>query len=254
MDNVNYNSNIQTSNIETDPNQQQNQSNQPGIQPDPTQPADTKKHNSKAIIALILGIFGLIAWFIPLFGAPITITGLILGIIGLKSSKRGLAIAAIVLCSIGLLLTIINASIGAYMGVTGQHTLLNTLFDKTGQSQQTNTTSIESFDESSSKSQIINQMVQEAKSQITLPNQVDEVTKLVDITAESEAIRYHYVLSGIDVSNLSNESFKQGLVANICTNNDTLSLLNQDIQLEYSYIVENSGQTYFVSILKADCK
>jgi hypothetical protein len=81
------------------------------------------KHNGKAIASMVLGIIGLIAWFIPLFGAPITIVGLILGIKGLKSSNRGMAIAGVVMCIIGLVATIINAAIGAYMGATGQHPL-----------------------------------------------------------------------------------------------------------------------------------
>jgi hypothetical protein len=79
----------------------------------------------KAIASLVLGIIGLIAWFIPLFGLPISLVGLILGIKDMKSQNRGLAIAGIVLCIIGLVLTIINASIGAYMGATGQHSLIN---------------------------------------------------------------------------------------------------------------------------------
>ena len=79
----------------------------------------------KAIASLVLGIIGLIAWLIPLFGLPISIVGLILGIKDMKSHNRGLAIAGIVLCILGLVLAIINASIGAYMGATGQHPLIN---------------------------------------------------------------------------------------------------------------------------------
>jgi membrane-bound ClpP family serine protease len=78
------------------------------------------KHNGKALASMVLGIIGLGAWFIPLFGAPITITGLILGIYGLKSSSRGMAIAGVVMCIIGLVATIVNGSVGAYMGCTGQ--------------------------------------------------------------------------------------------------------------------------------------
>lgn len=70
----------------------------------------------KAIASLVLGIIGMIAWFIPLFGAPITIIGLVLGIKGMKSNRRGMAIAGVVLCIIGLVLTIINASIGGLHG------------------------------------------------------------------------------------------------------------------------------------------
>ena len=86
----------------------------------------TQNHGGgKAIASLVLGIIGLIAWFIPLFGFPIFLVGLIVGIKDMKSQNRGLAIAGIVLCIIVLVLTNINASIGAYMGATGQHSLIN---------------------------------------------------------------------------------------------------------------------------------
>lgn len=77
-----------------------------------------------AIASLVLGIIGMIAWYIPLFGAPITIVGLVLGIKGMKSNSRGMAIAGVVLCIIGLVFTIINGAIGAYIGATAQHPLL----------------------------------------------------------------------------------------------------------------------------------
>ena len=75
----------------------------------------------KSITSLVLGIVGLLAWLIPLFGAPITIVGVVLGIKGMaKPEGKGMAIAGVVLCIIGLVLTIINASIGAHLGATGQ--------------------------------------------------------------------------------------------------------------------------------------
>jgi len=80
-----------------------------------------KKDNyGLAITSLALGIFSLLAWFLPICGFPISVIGLILGIIGMNSSKRGLAIAGIVMSSIGLLLTVANSAIGAYLGYTGQ--------------------------------------------------------------------------------------------------------------------------------------
>jgi len=74
---------------------------------------------SKATASLVLGLIGLIAWFLPLIGFPITITGLVLGIKGMKSIKRDRAIAGVVLCIIGLVATIINSAIGAFMGAFG---------------------------------------------------------------------------------------------------------------------------------------
>lgn len=55
-----------------------------------------------AVAALVLGIIGLIAWLLPILGYPVTIVGLVLGIKSVKSEKRGMAIAGIVMCSIDL--------------------------------------------------------------------------------------------------------------------------------------------------------
>lgn len=86
---------------------------------------DQQEGGGKAVASLVLGVVGLVAWLIPFFGLPITITGLIMGIKDVKSQNRGLAIAGIVLSSIFLCLTLINAAAGAYQAVTGQHPLIN---------------------------------------------------------------------------------------------------------------------------------
>jgi hypothetical protein len=85
------------------------------------------RHNGFAIAALILGIVSLGAWFIPCCGGPVTIAGIVFGALGLKSQHRTMAIVGIVLCSVGLLGTVLNAAWGAYLGATGQHQLLNAL-------------------------------------------------------------------------------------------------------------------------------
>jgi len=77
-------------------------------------------YTGKALASLVLGIVGLIAWFIPLIGLPVTVVGLILGIIEMPGKGRGMAKVGVILCIIGLILTIINAAIGAYLGATGQ--------------------------------------------------------------------------------------------------------------------------------------
>ena len=211
--------------------------------------------NKKAIIGLTFGVIGLIAWFISLFGLPITIAGLVFSILGLKSAKRGLAIAGIVLCSIGLLASVVNASIGAYMGATGQNSLVNKYLNKEIQNSQTETTqTVQTDNNSGSKSELINQIVQVVKNQTTLPMQIDQTTKWVDITAEPSAIRYHYILSSIDTNNMTNDSLKNYLSPSICQNEDTKDLLDQDINMEYSYSVENSEEKYFVTLTKTDCK
>jgi len=75
------------------------------------------------IAALILGLIGLLAWFIPLIGFPITITGLIFGIAGRKRKRKGAALAGMILSAICLAATIINSVIGAYHAATGAYSL-----------------------------------------------------------------------------------------------------------------------------------
>lgn len=111
-----------------------------------------------------------------------------------------------------------------------------------------------SLPDSNSRIELVKQTVKEVKASMSLPNQVDEATTLVDITAELNAIRYHYILSGLDTSDLSNDYLKNYLSKSICQNKDTKGLLDQDIDMEYSYSVENSTEKYFVSFTKTDCE
>jgi hypothetical protein len=50
----------------------------------------------------------------------LSIIGLFFGVAGQSSSQRGISIAGTVLCIIGLILSVANSAIGAYMGATGQ--------------------------------------------------------------------------------------------------------------------------------------
>ncbi len=95
----------------------------------------------KSVFSLILGILGLFGWFLPVLGFPITIVGLILGIKGMKTFKRKMAIVGIILCSVGLSFSIANAAIGAYMAATGQHPLVNKILNQEKSMISTTTTS-----------------------------------------------------------------------------------------------------------------
>lgn len=83
---------------------------------------DVSKNNNsgKAVAGFVLGLCGAIFWLLPLLGLPITITGLILSVKAKDSARRGLAKAGLILNIIFLVISIINASIGAYMGATGR--------------------------------------------------------------------------------------------------------------------------------------
>ena len=83
-----------------------------------SQPVEEKKGLS--IASMILGIVGLVAWCLPIVGFPVCLTGLILGIIGIKKGGKGMAIAGIIMCSITLLLTIGNSVLGAMIALSAQ--------------------------------------------------------------------------------------------------------------------------------------
>lgn len=68
--------------------------------------------------AFVLGAVSLVAWLLPIVGLPVSASGLGLGVAARRSSRRGMAIAAIVLASIGLALTIGNAGLGGYMATS----------------------------------------------------------------------------------------------------------------------------------------
>jgi hypothetical protein len=92
----------------------------------PDQPPETldtslrPKPSGQATASLILGILSLFGWCLPILGLPMSITGLVLGIKNLGAVNRGAAIAGIVMNVIGLMLSLINAAIGAYMAISGQ--------------------------------------------------------------------------------------------------------------------------------------
>lgn len=60
-----------------------------------------------AIAGMSVGIGALVFFWCPGFGLVLAIAGLILSIIGLKSSKRGMALAGVICASIALLLSLI---------------------------------------------------------------------------------------------------------------------------------------------------
>ena len=93
----------------------------------PSVPPPAPNPTGKATAGLLLGIFGMVAWIIPLFGLPITIVGLVMSAKGMQSTSRTKAVAGLVLTIIGLVFTIVNAAIGAYMGATGQLPWINRL-------------------------------------------------------------------------------------------------------------------------------
>lgn len=107
---------------------------------------------------------------------------------------------------------------------------------------------------SQSKEDLVKQIVASAKSQTTLPMELDSVTTMTDIAAEPSAIRYQYLLHDVDTTNLSNSAFRNLIISDLCKNEILKSIMDEGIDIEYSYAVKDSYQTYFTSFTKTDCQ
>ena len=76
-----------------------------------------QEEKGMSIASMVLGIVGFIAWCLPIAGYPVTIIGIVLGVKGMKKGGKGMAIAGIIMCSITLVLTLINSILGAALSV-----------------------------------------------------------------------------------------------------------------------------------------
>ena len=84
----------------------------PAAPPPPsTIPADVSKPGF-AIASLALGVFSMFAWLIPICGGLTGIAGVVLGVVGLRSRNRGMAIAGIITSALGFVLALVNAVAG----------------------------------------------------------------------------------------------------------------------------------------------
>ena len=72
-----------------------------------------QKEDKLAIVGFILGLVSIIAWFIPLFGYPVSICGIVFSTKGLKSkTNKGKATAGLVLSIVFLVFTFLNSMAG----------------------------------------------------------------------------------------------------------------------------------------------
>ena len=92
-------------------NVQQDYMGQPVANQGRSMPSSGNNEN-KSTGALVCGIVSLIMWLLPVIGLPVSAVGLILGC--KNRYKTGIALNII-----GLLLTIINAAVGAVLGAKG---------------------------------------------------------------------------------------------------------------------------------------
>lgn len=96
------------------------------INPVATAPQTPPKGSPVPVLALILGIIGLIAWLMPYVGLGISGVALLLGILGMLAPKKGAAIAGLLLGVIGL----VAAGGHYYYGTTKNYTGSGYFYDQ----------------------------------------------------------------------------------------------------------------------------
>ncbi len=69
-----------------------------------------------AIASLALGVINLCSWLYPLAGGLLAVVGIVLGFLGLKSSRKTLAIIGIALSCWAEFITFLNALLGFAIG------------------------------------------------------------------------------------------------------------------------------------------
>lgn len=77
------------------------------IEPQQITEQPKKDRKGLAIAGFIISLGSLFAWALSFFGLPIPIVGIILSALGIKSSKKGLGIAGVIISSIAVVLTIV---------------------------------------------------------------------------------------------------------------------------------------------------
>jgi hypothetical protein len=94
-------------------------------------------HDKLVIASLILGVISLPASLLNLLTLPIPVIGIVLGLVGFKRNK-GMAIAGIVLSSIGLVLSIVIFAVGVHI-YQNRDTTINRLPDSSNSEDTTST-------------------------------------------------------------------------------------------------------------------
>jgi hypothetical protein len=79
-----------------------------------------EESSAGAVVSLVLGLFGLIAWILPIVGLPVGALGYFLGRKGTSTRQRTTALIGIGLCVLCLCLSVVNAYVGALLAVRGK--------------------------------------------------------------------------------------------------------------------------------------
>ena len=107
---------------------------------------------------------------------------------------------------------------------------------------------------SDSTEEKVSKAVEQIREQSNLPKQVDSVTTWTGIEAEGAAIHYDYtVSSNVDPASITEGAIRDAVGPNLCSNSETKKLLDEDVDMRYTYEFEGSSKTVDTTFTKADC-
>jgi len=107
---------------------------------------------------------------------------------------------------------------------------------------------------SDSTEEKVSKAVEQIREQSDLPKQVDSVTTWTGIEAEGAAIHYDYtVSSNVDPASITEGAIRDAVGPNLCSNSETKKLLDEDVDMRYTYKFEGSPKTVDTTFTKADC-
>lgn len=100
----------------------------------------------------------------------------------------------------------------------------------------------------------IQKVVDSLKSSYDFPLQFNELVIWSDVTAEGNAMRYHYEISNLGDIEISEELTKEHMIDVICGDSSTKDLLDSGIDLEYLYTIKETREEILLSFTSEDCK
>jgi hypothetical protein len=107
---------------------------------------------------------------------------------------------------------------------------------------------------SDSTEEKVSKAVEQIREQSGLPKQVDSVTTWTAIEAEGASIHYDYTVSSdVDPASISESVIRDAVGPNLCSNSETKKLLDEDVDMRYTYAFEGSSKTVDTTFTKADC-
>lgn len=107
---------------------------------------------------------------------------------------------------------------------------------------------------SDSTEEKVSKAVVQIREQTDLPKQVDSVTTWTGVEAEGNAIHYDYtVSSSVDPASITESAVRDSVGPTLCSNSDTKELLDEDVDMRYTYAFDGSSKTLDTTFTKSDC-